>query len=176
MLMLTRKIGESIVIFPSGDLDSSMTVKDLFIKGPITVTVCSSSHQVRLGIDAPSSLRILRNELVRLSPSRIGSVRCALDTGDQSISANTLSSHSDINKPVDRKKADKVARRVARAGRTKAITAWHEGKYRDFFYSVEQLADFAYDYAYKSALRKAIAKQITPPVGRQIKLAAVRNI
>jgi sRNA-binding carbon storage regulator CsrA len=67
MLMLTRKIGESILIYPSDNLDPSMTVKELFIKGPITVTVCSTSHQVRIGIDAPSLLRILRDELIRPS-------------------------------------------------------------------------------------------------------------
>jgi sRNA-binding carbon storage regulator CsrA len=71
MLMLTRKIGESVLIFPSDNLDPSMTVKELFIKGPITVTVCSTSNQVRLGIDAPSFLRILRNELVRLSLPKV---------------------------------------------------------------------------------------------------------
>jgi rhamnogalacturonyl hydrolase YesR len=82
---------------------------------------------------------------------------------------------SDINNPVDRKKADTVARRVARAERTKAITAWHEGKYRDFFHCVEQLAEFAYDYSYKSALKKAIARQIAPNVGHQIKLDTIRK-
>lgn len=63
MLVLTRKEDESVVIFPSQDMDDSMTVKQLFINGPIRVQVQNISGQVRLGIDAPIELTILREEI-----------------------------------------------------------------------------------------------------------------
>ncbi len=66
---------------------------------------------------------------------------------------------SDTAFGVDRRKAETVARRVAKAARTRAIAMWNQGKYRDFFRSVEEIADFAYDFAYKTALRKTIARQ-----------------
>jgi carbon storage regulator len=53
MLVLTRRHGESIVI-----------------DGGITVTITSVSHdRVRMGIDAPPEIAILRSELERDSAS-----------------------------------------------------------------------------------------------------------
>jgi sRNA-binding carbon storage regulator CsrA len=66
MLVLSRKIGESVLISPLDNLDPAMTVKELFSKGPITITIRSIARQVRIGFDAPQNLRILRDELVKL--------------------------------------------------------------------------------------------------------------
>ena len=49
MLILTRKVGESLII-----------------DGKITVTVKSvKGNQVRLGVDAPDDVRIFREEVLR---------------------------------------------------------------------------------------------------------------
>lgn len=50
-LVLSRLVGEQIVIYPSGD-------------PPITVTVLSrQGNHVRIGIDAPANVTVLRSEL-----------------------------------------------------------------------------------------------------------------
>jgi carbon storage regulator CsrA len=52
MLVLSREEGQQIVIYPSGD-------------PPITVTVLSrQGNHIRLGIDAPANVTVLRSELV----------------------------------------------------------------------------------------------------------------
>ncbi len=64
MLVLTRRQGEYVLVYPS-DIDPKMTVAELFRDGPIEVHVGSiNKNQVRLNIKAPSELTILRNELV----------------------------------------------------------------------------------------------------------------
>ncbi|MBK8162909.1 MAG: hypothetical protein IPK65_07140 [Gammaproteobacteria bacterium] len=60
---------------------------------------------------------------------------------------------------VDQKKAETIARRVARSARNRAVVAWSQGKYRDLFQSEQVFLDFAYDYTYKMALRKTLARQ-----------------
>ena len=62
MLKLSRNDGESITIYPSEELDPSMTIGELFQDGPITVTV--RGRRTMLVIDAPDHLKILRGELV----------------------------------------------------------------------------------------------------------------
>ncbi len=64
MLVLTRRQGEYVLVYPS-NIDSTMTVAELFRDGPIEVHVgCINKNQVRLNIKAPGELTILRNELV----------------------------------------------------------------------------------------------------------------
>jgi|GEM_PF-624585 len=64
MLVLTRRQGEYVLVYPS-NIDSTMTVAELFRDGPIEVHVGSiNKNQVRLSIKAPGELTILRNELV----------------------------------------------------------------------------------------------------------------
>jgi len=65
MLVITRRIGEGLAIFPDSSLDSTMTVRELFQRGPIDIRVLDAmGNQVRIGIDAPMAVRILRDELV----------------------------------------------------------------------------------------------------------------
>ena len=65
MLILTRKEGDSVVIYPADHIDDAMTVKELFSVGPIKVSIAKvAGQQVRLGIDAPLVLKVLRSELV----------------------------------------------------------------------------------------------------------------
>jgi len=62
MLLLTRRPNESIYIYPE-DLPPDMTVAELFADGQIAIEVLGiKGNQVRLGIDAPSSLTILRDD------------------------------------------------------------------------------------------------------------------
>ncbi len=65
MLVLTRRMGESVYIFPSDDLDPDTTISDLFRDGPIKITLTRiSGNQSRLGIVAPETLTIAREEVI----------------------------------------------------------------------------------------------------------------
>jgi len=62
MLILTRRIGEQIYIYPE-DLPEDMTVKELFEGGQIVIEVLGvKGVQVKIGIDAPKNLTILRDD------------------------------------------------------------------------------------------------------------------
>ncbi|HFD80240.1 MAG TPA: carbon storage regulator [Gammaproteobacteria bacterium] len=64
MLVLTRRVGESVFIFPSDELPPDMPVSELFKDGPIQVTLTRvTGNQARLGIVAPDSLVIAREEV-----------------------------------------------------------------------------------------------------------------
>ena len=64
MLILTRKPGQSIVIDLTEGLDPKTPVGELFARGPIEILVCGYTGQsVRLGVEADSRFRILRDEL-----------------------------------------------------------------------------------------------------------------
>jgi len=71
MLVLERKSGESIIIYPQDDINPEMTIGELFSAGPIRVSVrCRDHSAVKLAIDAPHKMKILRMELKeRLEPS-----------------------------------------------------------------------------------------------------------
>jgi sRNA-binding carbon storage regulator CsrA len=63
MLILTRRIGEQIYIYPD-DLPEDMTVKELFEGGQIAIEVLGvKGMQVKIGIDAPKNLTILRDDV-----------------------------------------------------------------------------------------------------------------
>ncbi len=62
MLVVTRKEGESILIYPN-DIPEGMTVAELFSDGPIRVELKKAHNvQCKLGIDAPKELTIIRDE------------------------------------------------------------------------------------------------------------------
>lgn len=66
MLALIRKFGEEITIVPTEDLEPSMTVSELFKDGPITIQVLrvhNNASKVKIGVNAPPELLILRGEL-----------------------------------------------------------------------------------------------------------------
>lgn len=64
MLVLTRKAQERLLISSSKAIDPKMTVKELFAKGPLKITVVEiDRNRVRLGIDAHRDLDILRWEV-----------------------------------------------------------------------------------------------------------------
>lgn len=64
MLSLTRKAGESILIYP-GDIPEGMTVAELFEDGPIEIMVVQTRpNQCKIGIDAPRELKIVRDEIM----------------------------------------------------------------------------------------------------------------
>jgi sRNA-binding carbon storage regulator CsrA len=65
MLVLTRRPDESLIIQPAQGIDPTMTVAELFAAGPLVVEVLAvNGPQVRLGIDAPQALAIVRDELL----------------------------------------------------------------------------------------------------------------
>jgi len=62
MLVLSRNVGELIYLYPD-DLPPDMTVAELFAGGQIVLEVLEvKGSQVRLGIDAPEKLKILRDD------------------------------------------------------------------------------------------------------------------
>ena len=64
MLILTRKPGQAVVIDLIEGLDPRTPVGELFARGPIEVTVAKiEGGHVRLGIEADTRFRILRDEL-----------------------------------------------------------------------------------------------------------------
>jgi len=64
MLVLTRRVGESIFIFPSAELDANVPISELFKDGPIQLTLTRvNGNLARLGIVAPNSLTIAREEV-----------------------------------------------------------------------------------------------------------------
>ena len=65
MLVLTRRTGESILIFPSKELNPDTPISELFKDGPIQLTLTRvNGNQARLGIIAPDSLTIAREEVI----------------------------------------------------------------------------------------------------------------
>ena len=64
MLVLTRRVGESVLIYPSDTLDPDTTISQLFANGPIRLTLTRvNGSQARVGIAAPDSLTIAREEV-----------------------------------------------------------------------------------------------------------------
>lgn len=64
MLVLDRKSGESVLIFPDDKINPDMTVKELFSQGPISISVkYKETGTVKLAINAPGTIKILRKEL-----------------------------------------------------------------------------------------------------------------
>ena len=63
MLVLTRRVGESILIFPSDKLDPNTPISELFGE-PIRITLTRvNGNQSRVGIVAPDDLTIAREEV-----------------------------------------------------------------------------------------------------------------
>ena len=64
MLIITRKIGQSIHIELAPNLDPETPIGQVFREGAIEVIVAQvRGSQVRLGITSPLSLLVLREEL-----------------------------------------------------------------------------------------------------------------
>jgi sRNA-binding carbon storage regulator CsrA len=62
MLVLTRKEGESITIFPAAEIGPATTIGELF-RNPINITINEAGHYVQIGIAVPSGVTVLRDEL-----------------------------------------------------------------------------------------------------------------
>lgn len=66
MLILTRKEGESLHLLLHPDTPSDLTAHELFAAGPIVIAYKErlDSGAVRIGIQAPPEVVVLREELV----------------------------------------------------------------------------------------------------------------
>ncbi len=63
MLVVSRRSDESILIKLADGVDGSLTLKDLFAKGPIEITLLGGNgRRVKMGIDAPPELSIRRKD------------------------------------------------------------------------------------------------------------------
>jgi len=64
MLVLSRRPDESILIQPADGADGSMTLAELFSKGPILITLLGGTgRRMKVGIEAPEQLAIRRKDL-----------------------------------------------------------------------------------------------------------------
>ncbi len=73
MLILERRPGESILIYPSSSLDPDMRVSELFGQDPIRISIRSHDNRpVKIAISAPEKIKILREEL---KPHKVQSSR-----------------------------------------------------------------------------------------------------
>lgn len=69
MLNITRRENEAILIFPDEAMDPHMTVAELFANGPIWIgTRNFNGNQVKVCIEAPRSLTVLREERLEKPP------------------------------------------------------------------------------------------------------------
>lgn len=65
MLILTRRIGESLLVNLSESVDPDMTVGELFARGPVAITLLGAKgNQIRIGIGAPLEFNVVREELL----------------------------------------------------------------------------------------------------------------
>ena len=63
MLILTRKPGQLLTLYPKHSLDSATTVAELFRDGPIEILVSRiDDGQVRIGVHAHPGLLIARDD------------------------------------------------------------------------------------------------------------------
>lgn len=64
MLILSRYRGQSVLLMPHPELDPKTPIGDLFRHGPIKVSILDiGPNRMRLGIDAPPGIAVLRQEL-----------------------------------------------------------------------------------------------------------------
>ena len=65
MLVIERRDGESMKIFPARSVDPNMTVQELFADGPILIKIQTRNpKRAKIVIDAPAALMVARSELV----------------------------------------------------------------------------------------------------------------
>ena len=63
MLVVSRRSDESILIKLAEGVDGTLTLKDLFSKGPIEITLLGGNgRRVKMGIEAPPELSIRRKD------------------------------------------------------------------------------------------------------------------
>lgn len=66
MLVLTRRVGQTVLIELNADMDPNTPVKELFKGGPLQMVVTYiGGNQVKIGIDAHPQLTIMRGELAQ---------------------------------------------------------------------------------------------------------------
>lgn len=63
MLVVSRRADESILLNMADGVDETLTLRELFARGPIEITLISGNgRRVKMGIDAPPELSIRRKE------------------------------------------------------------------------------------------------------------------
>jgi sRNA-binding carbon storage regulator CsrA len=69
VLVVSRKENESITIEPGEGIDPSLTLREVFGQGPIVLTLKHvGARRVRIVIEAPSALKIMRSEPIAADP------------------------------------------------------------------------------------------------------------
>ncbi len=83
MLVISRGVNDSFVIGLSNDTDPTLTIADLFAKGPIEVRLLGmTKKRFKIGISAPTELFIRRIDegFARLVEDPLGQLNCLLPT------------------------------------------------------------------------------------------------
>lgn len=63
MLVVSRRSDESIQIKLADGVDGTLTLNDLFAKGPIEITLLGGNgRRIKMGIEAPPELSIRRKD------------------------------------------------------------------------------------------------------------------
>jgi len=86
MLVVSRGVNDSLLIELSNDTDPTLTISDLFAKGPIEVKLLAvTKKRFKIGIIAPTELFIRRLDggLPRLVEDPLGQLECLLPTESQ---------------------------------------------------------------------------------------------
>lgn len=64
MLVVSRKENQSIKIEPLEGVDPSLTLREVFAQGPISLTLRHvGPRRVRIVIEAPRALKVMRGEV-----------------------------------------------------------------------------------------------------------------
>lgn len=59
MRVISRRIGQSLIIEPSQDMDPSMTVGEFFNQGPIEITILGrEANTIELALAAPEAVAV----------------------------------------------------------------------------------------------------------------------
>lgn len=65
MLVLSRRVGEVLILRPRDEAVAALTIGELFADGPIVISVSAvRGSRVKIAIEAPAALKVLRGELV----------------------------------------------------------------------------------------------------------------
>lgn len=90
MLVVTRKENESIKIEPVEGVDPSLTLREVFAQGPILLKLAHvGQRRVRIVVEAPSSLKVMRNEAAAMACAAVESSESGGEPAKQPVESGT---------------------------------------------------------------------------------------
>ena len=90
MLVVTRKENESIKIEPVDGADPSLTLREVFAQGPIVLKLAHvGQRRVRIVVEAPSSLKVMRNEAAAITCAAVESSESGSESPERPVESGT---------------------------------------------------------------------------------------